>query len=196
MTFERVKVGIAVPTAGLIRAACVFSLMQVVGKLAQTRLWPEAKEQGLTILMREGSGIGPNREKMVEEAIANDCTHVCFVDDDMSFEPEAFMSLCRRRLPIVGCNYRMKFPPAQFTAVHLEKERGRMETTRESTGLEPVCYMGFGLSLIETRVFQASRSRTSSTVTSTASTRRKTCRSTGRPRKRGSSPTATRTPAS
>ena len=153
--YEKVKIGIAVPTAGLVRAACVFSLMQLVGQLAQTRLWPEAKEQGLTVLMREGSGIAPNRERMVSEAIEANCTHVCFVDDDMSFDPPAFASLARRRLPIVGCNYRMKFPPAEFTAVHLDRSRGRMETTAESTGLEPVDYMGFGLSLIETRVFKA-----------------------------------------
>lgn len=154
-SFERVKVGIAIPTAGLIRAACVFSTLQLVGRLAQERHWPEAKEQGLTVLMREGSGIAPNRQKMVEEAIAADCTHVLFIDDDMSFEPAAFASLARRRLPIVGVNYRMKFPPADFTAVHLDRTRGRMETKQESFGLEPVDYMGFGLCLIETRVFQA-----------------------------------------
>lgn len=152
--YENVKIGIAVPTAGLVRAACVFSLMQLVGQLAQTKLWPECKSQGLTVLMREGSGIASNREKMVTEAMEANCTHVLFVDDDMSFDPPAFASLARRRLPIVGCNYRMKFPPAEFTAVHLEKERGRMETTKDSTGLEPVDYMGFGLCLIETRVFK------------------------------------------
>jgi hypothetical protein len=155
MAFDAVKVGIAVPTAGLIRAACTFSLLQLVGKLAQEKYWPEAKTQGLTCMMREGSGIAANREKMVSEALEAKCSHVLFVDDDMSFDPPAFESLARRRLPIVGCNYRMKFPPAEFTAVHLDKERGRMQTTSESTGLEPVNYMGFGLCLIETRVFEA-----------------------------------------
>ena len=47
----------------------------------------------------------------------------------------------------------MRFPPAQFTALHLDRARGRIETTAESGGLEPVDYMGFGLCLIETRVF-------------------------------------------
>ena len=154
-TFDHPKVGIAVPTAGLIRAACTFSLLQLVGQLAQERYWPESKSQALTVLMREGSGIAPNREKMVEEALAAECSHVLFVDDDMSFDPPAFASLARRRQPIIGCNYRMKFPPADFTAVHLNRERGRMETTEKSTGLEPVDYMGFGLCLIETRVFKA-----------------------------------------
>jgi len=154
-SFDAVKVGIAVPTAGLVRASCVFSLMQLVGKLAQEKYWPEAKSQGLTFLMREGSGIASNRQRMVEEAIEADCTHVLFVDDDMTFDPPAFASLASRRLPVVGCNYRMKFPPAEFTAVHLEKERGRMETNTATTGLEPVNYMGFGLCLIETRVFKA-----------------------------------------
>ncbi len=153
--FDNVKVGIAIPTAGLIRAACAFSTFRLIGQLSQDKLWPEAKTQGLTVLMREGSGIAPNREKMVDEAIEAGCTHVLFIDDDMSFDPPAFASLASRRLPIVGCNYRMKFPPAEFTAVHLDRNRGRMETNEKSTGLEPVDYMGFGLCLIETRVFKA-----------------------------------------
>lgn len=154
-TFENVKVGIAIPTAGLIRAACTFSLLQLVGQLSKEIFWKECKSQGLTVLMREGSGIAPNRETMVGEAIDADCTHVLFVDDDMSFEPPAFASIASRRLPIVGVNYRKRFPPAGFTAVHLDRSRGLMETNEHSKGLEPVDYMGFGLCLIETRVFKA-----------------------------------------
>ena len=154
-TWEKVKVGICIPTAGLIRAAAAFSTYQVVGMLAQRKLWAEAREQGLVMFMREGSGIAANREKMVLEALALDCTHILFIDDDMSFEPQAFASLAGRRLPIVGCNYRMRFPPAEFTALHLDRSRGRMSTTAESSGLEPADYMGFGLCLIEARVFRA-----------------------------------------
>src|SRR6185369_1068803 len=98
-TFENIKIGICVPTAGLIRAACTFSLLQLVGQLSKEIFWKECKTQGLTVLMREGSGIAPNRETMVLEAM-EDCSHILFVDDDMSWEPAAFASLASRRLPI------------------------------------------------------------------------------------------------
>jgi hypothetical protein len=153
-SFDSIKVGICIPTAGLVRAACAFAVCQVVGLLAQKKLWAEANTQGLQLFMREGSGIAPNREKMVNEAIELNCTHILFVDDDMTFDPKAVELLASRRLPIVGTNYRMRFPPAEFTALHLDRSKGRMQTTAESTGLEPVDYMGFGLALIETRVFK------------------------------------------
>jgi hypothetical protein len=79
---------------------------------------------------------------------------VLFIDDDMAIDADAFLILARRRLPIVVCNYRMRGPPAEFTAMRLDHQ-GRIETTVESTGLEPCDYAGFGLSLIETRVFKA-----------------------------------------
>lgn len=157
MTYERAKIGICIPTAGLIRAECTFSLMQLIGVLAQGRLWPETREQSFVVKMQTGSGIAKNRENMVDECLAADCTHVCFVDDDMKFEVAAFVLLAQRRLPIVGTNYRKRVPPAHFTAVHLDRARGIMQTTAQSSGLEPCDYMGFGLSLIEARVFAALR---------------------------------------
>jgi hypothetical protein len=155
--FDRIKICICIPTAGLIRCETVQSMYKVMRLLNEKILWPEAKEQSNVLIMQVGSMISTNREKMVKIAIENDCTHVLFIDDDMIFEARAFELMARRRLPIVGCNYRRRFPPAGFTALHLADPRGSkgwVQTTKESTGLEPVDYMGFGLSLIETRVFK------------------------------------------
>jgi hypothetical protein len=133
------------------------SFYRVINLLNDKPLWPEAKEQKHILLTEVGSMISTNRERMVKRAIDNDCTHVLFIDDDMTFDGKAFELLAKRRLPIVGCNYRRRLPPADFTALHLADPRGSkgwVKTEKDSTGLVPVDYMGFGLSLIETRVFK------------------------------------------
>jgi hypothetical protein len=155
--FDRVKIGICIPTAGFIRAETFSSFYKVIRLLNEKKLWPEAKEQSHVLLVQVGSGISTNREGMVKRAIEAECTHVLFIDDDMIFDGKAFELLARRRQPIVGCNYRRRLPPADFTALHLAEPRGSkgwVKTEKESTGLEPVDFMGFGLSLIETRVFK------------------------------------------
>ena len=156
--FDRIKIAICVPTAGLIRAETVSSFYKVVRSLNEKTLWPEATEQSHMLLIRIGSGISTNREAMVKQAIDNDCTHVLFIDDDMTWDPKAFELLARRRHPIVGVNYRVRLPPGRFTAIHLT-EPGvtgtQVKTTKEATGLVPVKYMGFGLCLIEAQVFKA-----------------------------------------
>ncbi len=155
--FDRIKIGICIPTAGLVRVEMMASFYRVIRLLSEKTLWPEAKEQGHVLLTQIGSMISTNREQMVKRAIDADCTHILFIDDDMTFEAKAFELLARRRLPIVGCNYRRRLPPGDFTALHLANPRGSkgwVKTEKDSAGLEPVDYMGFGLCLIESRVFK------------------------------------------
>jgi hypothetical protein len=92
---------------------------------------------------------------MAADAIEGGATHVLFVDADMTFNPETVQLLASRRLPMVGVNYRKRTPPAWFTAVHLDRERGLMQTTAASSGLEPADFMGFGLCLLSAEVFKA-----------------------------------------
>jgi hypothetical protein len=121
-------------------------------------LWPEAKEVTQEYFYAVGSQIPTNREYLVNRALEEDCTHILFIDDDMTWDAKAFELLSRRRHPIVGVNYRVRLPPGRFTAIHLT-EPGvtgtQIKTTKEATGLVPAKYMGFGLCLIEARVFKA-----------------------------------------
>lgn len=154
MQYERVKFGIGVPTAGTIHAPTVFGMCSIVGTLAQTQIYPETREQSQSILIQPGSTIPRNRQKIVDAALEQECTHLLFIDDDMDFAAEAFLIMARRRQPIVVCNYRMRGPPYSFTAMRPDHS-GRVETRKDSTGLEPCEYAGFGLSLIEMHVFKA-----------------------------------------
>jgi hypothetical protein len=146
---------VASPSTGNCKSAYAFSLARLVAYFAQVRVFPEIESQQMDFDSIEGSSIAANRDKLVDRFLAKpDATHLLFVDEDMIFAPDLLHILARRRQPIVGCNYRMRQPPAPFTALNLAR-MARIETTRESVGLEPAAYTGFGFCLIERRVFEA-----------------------------------------
>jgi hypothetical protein len=156
--FDRIKIGICIPTAGMIRSETFMSVYKLTTLLSEKVLWPEAKDGTHQLFVQMGSQIPTNREYLVNQALENECTHILFIDDDMAFEARAFELMAKRRHPIVGCNYRRRLPPGEFTALKLTEPRGEggwVQTTKESSGLEAVDYMGFGLCLIEAKVFQA-----------------------------------------
>ena len=149
------SVVIATPSTGTCRTAFAFSLARLVAFFAQVRVFPEVDEQKLDFDEIEGTGIGANRDSLVERFLAKEgATHLCFIDDDMVFAPDTLHTLARRRQSIVGVNYRMRQPPADFTALNLART-ARVQTSAQVSGLEPVAYTGFGFCLMERRVFEA-----------------------------------------
>lgn len=145
---------IASPSTGNCKSVFAFSLARLVAYFAQVRLYPEVAEQALDFDCVEGSGVGSNRDKLVERFLSKeDATHLLFIDEDMQFAPDTLHTLARRRQPIVGCNYRMRFPPAHFTALSKDRTH-RIVTNSETLGLEECDYMGFGFCLIERQVFE------------------------------------------
>lgn len=151
---ESINIVVATPSSGQTRFIYALSLARLVAYYAQVRLLPEVKTQQMDFLGLEGSGISSNREWLVREALKKeDVTHILFIDDDMGFNMDTLHKLVQKRQPIVGCNYRIRVPPGNFTAVSLKGER--VETNKEKSGLEEVFYCGFGFCLIERKVFEA-----------------------------------------
>lgn len=149
------RVIVAMPSTGFIRSATAFSLARMVAYFAQVRVFPEIAEQQLDFQLLEGSGISSGRESLVEQFLKNEqATHLLFIDEDMGFNVDTLHVMARRRQSIVACNYRMRHPPADFTAMRIDKT-ARVQTTREVSGLEEAHYAGFGFALIERRVFEA-----------------------------------------
>lgn len=149
------NVVVATPSTGQCKSAFAFSLARLVAYFAQNRVWPEVEQQQMDFLMLEGSGISSNREDMVRDALLkSDMTHLLWIDEDMGFNMDVLHMMAKHRQPIVACNYRMRVPPADFTALRLDK-KGRIQTTALSNGLEEAYYTGFGFCLIERRVFES-----------------------------------------
>jgi hypothetical protein len=145
---------ICTPSSGHCRTSFAFSIARLTGYLATHRPWPELTSWSYDFAMLEGSGISTNRERLTRQALANpDTTHVLWIDDDMGFAADTLHLLARWRQPIVGCNYRTRSPPSEFTALNAA-ETARIQTTAQSSGLEAAAYTGFGFCLIERKVFE------------------------------------------
>ena len=80
-------------------------------------------------------------------------THLLWIDADHSFPNDTAHRLLAHDRPWVGINAASRNPPHRPTAAKREGEL--LETTRNSKGLEKVWRMGFGIVLVEARVFLA-----------------------------------------
>ncbi len=152
------RVAVGTPTAGLIHAAYAMSITKMILYFLQVPvLTQEYTAKNILTQMQVGANIGQARDNMADEAIAKDCSHLLFIDDDMGFHEDCLNLALSRQMPIVLANYRRKIPPGQFTAAKLDKDENVLPliTTEESTSLEECYYGGFGFCLIETEVLKA-----------------------------------------
>lgn len=106
-------------------------------------------------ITRCGSSILPAvRQHLAEKAIEDfGATHLLWIDSDHTFPYDTAHRLLAHGRPWVGINATTRVPPVRPTA--LKKEGMPLQTTEHSTGLERVWRMGFGITLIEARVFKA-----------------------------------------
>lgn len=151
---SEIKVVVAIPTAGTVRMGFAASLAGMISKVAAHGI-PTRPEASVALRMDivESSVIHTNREQLCKRAIEAEMTHLMFLDDDMVFEPQVLEILLGRRQPVVCTNYLIKTEPAKdFVAVGLTGNR--VQTREHSTGLVPVAYSGFGVSLFEIEVFK------------------------------------------
>lgn len=145
---------ILTPTTGLCKAGYTFSLANLVMYIMNNPPFlnePGSRRLGVSPI--EGSGISANREKMVADALETDVTHILFIDDDMGYAPNVLHVLAEKRLPIVGCNYKMRVKGEGFTALSVDK-KSRIVTNKKTKGIERCHYTGFGMCLIKREVFE------------------------------------------
>ncbi len=149
------RVMIGTPSAGIVHAAYAMSLTKMILHYLQTPIFGmEQEPREMQAMMMVGANIGQNRDIIVQAALDNDCSHVLFIDDDMSFNYDCLNIAAMRQLPIVIGNYRRKVPPGNFTARNADNTAS-IETTNESSSLEECSFGGFGFALIERKVFEA-----------------------------------------
>ncbi len=147
------KLKILTPTTGICKAAYAFSLANLVMYYMQNKIHSDLDSQWLGVKPIAGSGISANRERLVAGALETDFTHILFIDEDMGFYPNALHILAEKKLPLVGCNYKMRLKGKGFTALAPDM-KSRIVTTKESKGIEECHYTGFGFCLIEREVFE------------------------------------------
>lgn len=106
------------------------------------------------IIYSGGSIVQAVRQRIAEIAIENkEATHLLWLDADHTFPSDTAHRLLAHKRPFVGINATTRVPPVRPTAI--KKPGERLVTTRHSKGLERVWRMGFGIALIEARIFHA-----------------------------------------
>lgn len=151
------KVAICLPTHDMVPAGFMYDLAQLVGLTAASAVADNVFD--LAVNMNQGTIIHASREDLAQQALMTDCTHLLWMDTDHRFPKDALLRLLSHNKDIVGINYSTRrFPPdfVAFEEIDLENRRSKkLVTDASSTGLQKAAAIGFGLTLIRSRVFWA-----------------------------------------
>jgi len=97
------------------------------------------------------------RNLIVEEARRNNCTHVCFIDDDMAFKPDVLDKLLRHDVDVVSGLYFQRTYPHQPLVFDSFDEDGNAFfiylDDNKPEGLINIVAAGLGFCLIKLDVF-------------------------------------------
>jgi hypothetical protein len=140
---------VCLPQTETVRAEYALSLAAMMIRLGNE---PCGVDQIATVA-GNGSILPSIRQGIAERAIEeHKATHLLWIDADHSFPPDMAHRLIAHKRPWVGINATTRNSPIRSTAVSTKKQL--VNTGPDSKGLEKVWRMGFGIVLIEARVFQ------------------------------------------
>jgi len=134
------KVYIGVPTAEFARHAIFYDYLDFLEKPPNT-----------IVRKFHTNSAAYNRNLIIDDALANHCSHILFIDDDMAFAPNALTRLLAHDENVVGGLYFNKaypHPPVLF-----DQDLNRRYLDDDERGLLEVGACGFGFMLVNTDVF-------------------------------------------
>lgn len=144
---NELRVMVAVATHDQCSAGFAHDLAMLVGQMSYNR--PDVE---LRLSFNKGTILSALREGLVFDAMENECTHICFIDSDMRFPPDAIHRLLNHGEPVVGANYITRRFPLKPTAYVSETEP--LWTEPGAQGVVEVARMGLGLALFDMSVFE------------------------------------------
>ena len=168
-----VKIALCIPAYGPTAAKFTHSLANMIIHFLSARLAGrdgEAVKPELATFIVSCSMLTESRHRLVAEALAWEADHMLCLDADHVFPADALLRLLAHNLPAVGCNYARRFTPTAPTAAigeWAENDSGSASgagvprlvyTTKEKAEqrlVEPVAHLGFGLLLLDMRIFDA-----------------------------------------
>lgn len=144
-------IAVCVPARDMVHTGFTFDLVAAVGHHVA------ATKDVVMPLFNYGTLLVDQRNTLVEEALESNATHILWIDSDMRFPREVIERLLERDLDIVAANCSRRRPPASFIALGYDPDKGfyNVQTTPESTGVEPVVAVGFGVMMVKAEVFKA-----------------------------------------
>ena len=143
------KIAVAMATHDMVPAGFMFDLANLCSYTVAAM--PEDASFGT--VMVPGTYVHSARQQLIDGLVKDGVTHVLWLDTDMRFPKESFVRLMLHDVPVVGINYAKRKVPTEFVAIKkIGWEPGeaseRLITSDESTGLEEVEAIGFGMVLM------------------------------------------------
>lgn len=102
----------------------------------------------------KGSILTRSRATLVKKALELECSHILFLDSDMTFPSWTLHQLLRHNKAVIAANCPVKTLPSLPTARQLgDTPAGKLVYSGDNVGIEKVWRVGTGVMLIKTNVF-------------------------------------------
>ncbi len=156
------KIAICTPYYADVKGGYAYSLATMVMHTMRSHIIfnGEAIIPEIQIFMRKSSVLPELRNILVDDALKWGANYLLWADADHSFPPDSLLRLLSHNLPVVAVNYPRRTKPTYPTAVGING--GYLWTTEEMAKAGDVTqakYVGFGLCLIDTRIFDVLQER-------------------------------------
>lgn len=161
------KIALCIPCYGDPKGKFMQSVLDMVVFTKDARLnGPDGEPLDVDIatFIVSSSILTESRHRLVAEAVLWGADYMLWLDADHVFPKDALCRLWARNVPVVGVNYARRVTPTAPTAAKIitndasEDYKNLVYTTQEkaeANELEEVCHLGFGVCLINMRVFDA-----------------------------------------
>lgn len=150
-TLPTMKLAILLPTGSMVHADFAQSLAVMIQFLCRERI-PGYGSTQLAIMNKRTSLLPVSREGLIDDALKQGCSHGLFIDSDQVFPFFSVHQLAQHQVPIIGANIATKMLPSTPSARNSVIER-KPVYSHGKTGIEKVQYIGFGLTLIDLKIF-------------------------------------------
>jgi hypothetical protein len=110
----------------------------------------------VSLKILQGTLIQNQRADLCLDAMREGCSHILFIDSDMTFPQDMIQRLLARDVDIVAANCARRRMPTGPTAQNYDEngKRKAVYTMPESSGLEEIGSVGTGIMLIKRNVFE------------------------------------------
>lgn len=147
------KIMICTPAYEYIKTGCAWSISHA---MAAFNAMPYDGEKSVKWEIIKSSHLIESRTRLVSRAFRDEATHILWLDSDMKVPEDCIARLLNHNKLIVGANYPTKELESRPVAYRDDDEHvGPVWTKPESTGLESVSHLGFGLLLTDCRIYDA-----------------------------------------
>ena len=145
------KIGIALASHDIVPVTFAYDLATLCTFSTAQLMANDAVTFGVNLIA--GTYIHAARQEMMETLIREGATHALWLDTDMRFPKDALLRLLSRNVPLIGINYCKRGWTPQYVALKTIGSQGkRLVTGPDSTGIEEVEAIGFGLVLMDMRI--------------------------------------------